>query len=212
MVKLVNSANRARYQSALDDMHRDRKKVFVDWLKWNVPVVGDKEIDQYDTPEAIYLLSLDPETGAHLASLRLLPCSGPTLMAEHFADMVENPVPNDDTAWEMTRLCAAPGEKDKLKQWNARKDITVAAVEFALMRGISQLIFVTHSTWVPTILSIGWDIELLGLPRKDGQTNDDIAAMRVHVTPDTLKLLRGNWGVTEALLEIDEDVAATAVA
>jgi N-acyl-L-homoserine lactone synthetase len=208
MIKFVDVTNRGQYKNLIDQMHRDRKRVFVDWLKWNVPVVGDMEIDQYDTDDAVYLLDIDPETQTHIASIRLLPCSSPTLMAEHFSDMVQSPVPNDATAWEMTRLCANPDIKDKLVQWNGRKHITVAAVEFALMRGIKQLIFVTHSTWVPTILSVGWDIELLGLPRKDG--NDSIAAMRINITPDTLTLVRRNWGVTEQLLSFEEGAAAVA--
>lgn len=189
-------------------MHRDRKRVFVDWLKWDVPVVDDMEIDQYDTDEAVYLLEVDAVDGSHIASIRLLPCSAPTLMAEHFADMVQNPIPKDDTAWEMTRLCANPRIKDKLVQWNGRKNITIAAIEFALMRDIRQLIFVTHSTWVPTILSVGWDIELLGLPRRDG--SESIAAMRINVTPDTLRLVRRNWGVKEQLLTVEEDIAKVA--
>jgi N-acyl-L-homoserine lactone synthetase len=206
MIKFVTSANRLKHKDLLDEMHRDRKRVFVDWLKWDVPVVGDMEIDQYDTDDAIYLIDADPETGEHIASIRLLPCSVPTLMAEHFADMVESPVPSDDSAWEMTRLCANPRIKDKLVQWTGRKNITVAAVEFALQRGIRQLIFVTHTSWVPTLLSVGWDIELLGLPRKDG--NETIAAMRINVNDDTLKLIRRNWGVTEPLLAIERDVVA----
>jgi len=210
MIKFVNVNNRANYKHLLDQMHRDRKRVFVDWLKWDVPVVDDMEVDQYDTDDAVYLLSVDPATGEHVASIRLLPCSVPTLMAEHFADMVQSPVPNDDSAWEMTRLCANPAIKDKLVQWTGRKNITVAAVEFALMRGIEQLIFVTHSSWVPTILSVGWDIELLGLPRKDG--TESIAAMRIRITPDTLALIRRNWGVTEPLLEFDKDETIAAVA
>jgi N-acyl-L-homoserine lactone synthetase len=206
MIKFVTAANRDQNRGLLDQMHRDRKRVFVDWLKWDVPVVGDMEIDQYDTDDAVYLLDVDPDTGTHIASIRLLPCSVPTLMAEHFADMVQSPVPNDDSAWEMTRLCANPDIKDKLVQWTGRKNITVAAIEFALMRGIKQLIFVTHASWVPTILSVGWDIELLGLPRKDG--NESIAAMRINVTEDTLRLIRRNWGVSEPLLVLDDDTIA----
>ena len=180
MIKFVTNKNRHLYKDLLDQMHRDRKLVFVDWLKWDVPVVDGREVDQYDTVDAIYLIDADPETGAHIASLRLLPCSVPTLMAEHFADMVESPVANDDSVWEMTRLCANPAIEDKLVQWTGRKNVTIAAVEFALMRDIRQLIFVTHTSWVPTLLSVGWDIELLGLPRKDG--DDTIAAMRINIT------------------------------
>lgn len=208
MIKLVSSKNRSQHKALLEQMHRDRKRVFVDWLKWDIPVVGDMEIDQYDTDDAVYIIDVDPATGDHVASIRLLPCSVPTLMAEHFADMVQSPVPADHSAWEMTRLCANPLIKDKLMQWTGRKNITVAAIEFALMHGIQQLIFVTHSSWVPTILSVGWDIELLGLPRKDG--TESIAAMRINVTPETLSLIRRNWGVTESLLPAEEALAAVA--
>lgn len=207
MIKFITARNRSQYRALIDQMHQDRKRVFVDWLKWDIPVVGDKEIDQYDTDDAIYIIDVDAE-GNHVASIRLLPCSVPTLMAEHFSDMVQSPVPADDTAWEMTRLCANPNVKDKLAQWTGRKNITVAAIEFALMRNIKQLIFVTHSSWVPTILSVGWDIELLGLPRKDG--TESIAAMRINVTPETLTLIRRNWGVKESLLPAEETLSAVA--
>ena len=46
-------------------MHRDRKKIFVDALKWDVPVVdGQYEIDQFDTDDAIYLLASMPQRSA----------------------------------------------------------------------------------------------------------------------------------------------------
>lgn len=208
MIKLVSVKNRAQHKELLAEMHRDRKRVFVDWLKWDVPVIDDMEIDQYDTDDAVYLLDVDPATGQHIASIRLLPCSAATLMAEHFADMVQSPVPNDASAWEMTRLCANPAIKDKLVQWTGRKNVTIAAIEFALMRDIRQMIFVTHSSWVPTILSVGWDIELLGLPRNDG--TESLAALRINITPDTLTLVRRNWGVSESLLSIEEGIAAVA--
>ena len=196
MIKFITARNRSQYRALIDQMHQDRKRVFVDWLKWDIPVVGDKEIDQYDTDDAIYIIDVDAE-GNHVASIRLLPCSVPTLMAEHFSDMVQSPVPADDTAWEMTRLCANPNVKDKLAQWTGRKNITVAAIEFALMRDIKQLIFVTHSSWVPTILSV-----------KDG--TESIAAMRINVTPETLTLIRRNWGVKESLLPAEETLSAVA--
>lgn len=208
MIKFITAKNRFQHKALLDEMHRDRKRVFVDWLKWDIPVDGDMEIDQYDTGDAIYLVSVDPDTGTHIASIRLLPCSVPTLMGEHFADMLNSPVPSNDSTWEMTRLCANPDIEDKLVQWTGRKNVTAAAVEFALLRGVEQLIFVTHASWVPTILSVGWDVELLGLPRQEG--GESIAAMRIKIKPETLRLLRRNWGVTGPLLEIDEDIAKVA--
>lgn len=63
MVNLVTSYNRSKFRTPLEAMHRDRKKVFVDALKWDIPVVdGQYEIDQFDTDAAIYLVALDQLT------------------------------------------------------------------------------------------------------------------------------------------------------
>ena len=43
MIKFVTNKNRHLYKDLLDQMHRDRKLVFVDWLKWDVPVVDGRE-------------------------------------------------------------------------------------------------------------------------------------------------------------------------
>ena len=53
MIKFITAKNKSQYRALIDQMHQDRKRVFVDWLKWDIPVVGDKEIDQYDTDDAI---------------------------------------------------------------------------------------------------------------------------------------------------------------
>src|SRR3546814_6432495 len=54
-------------------MFAARKEVFVDLLKWDLPVLdGRFEIDQFDTPAAHYLILAD-EWGRHRASARLLP-------------------------------------------------------------------------------------------------------------------------------------------
>ena len=45
-------------------MFEARKRVFVDLLKWDVPVLDDAyEIDQFDTPDASYLV---PVSYTHL--------------------------------------------------------------------------------------------------------------------------------------------------
>ena len=60
---------------ALRAMFEARKQVFVDLLKWDVPVLGGRfEVDQFDDEHAAYLVLSDDE-GRHLASARLLPWS-----------------------------------------------------------------------------------------------------------------------------------------
>ena len=54
------------------DIVEARKRVFVDLLKWGVPVLdGTWELDQFDNEEAIYIVIADAG-GRHLGSARLL--------------------------------------------------------------------------------------------------------------------------------------------
>ena len=58
-------------------MFEDRKSVFVDLLKWDVPVLdGRFELDQFDDEHATYIIVAD-ESGDHLGSARLLPTDAP---------------------------------------------------------------------------------------------------------------------------------------
>ena len=70
MLHIRQAPLRPSEDSALRAMFAARKSVFVDLLKWDVPVVdGTFEIDQFDDRHATYLV-LDDGQGEHLASTR----------------------------------------------------------------------------------------------------------------------------------------------
>lgn len=202
MVSVVTAANRDIFEPLLEHMHRDRKRVFVDWLKWDVPVVdGQFEIDEFDTEDAVYLIDADPATGEHRGSLRLLPTTRPHLLGAIFPDLCATGAPNGPTVWEITRLCTSPSLADREAARGARRRICIAMVEFALLYGLERLVFVTHAGWVPQIVAVGWDIEPLGLPQVVG--HEMIAAFVINITPATLSLLRHDWGFARPLLRHD---------
>ncbi|MDB5426995.1 MAG: putative autoinducer synthesis protein [Phenylobacterium sp.] len=185
MIQLIEAADRAAFESQLAEMYRERKRVFVDRLGWEVPVVaGEFEIDQFDTDRAVYVLALDPG-GAQLGSARLLPSTGPTLLSEVFPHLCERGVPEGDDVWEITRMCTHPGIADaKL----VRQKLMVGMVEFALLNGIRRFTLVSHIPYLSALLAIGWDCEPLGLPQE--HAGQMVGALVVNVTPDTLSLLR----------------------
>jgi N-acyl-L-homoserine lactone synthetase len=49
LVELVTTKNREAHERLLDSMFEDRKAVFVDLLKWNVPHDGRCERDELTT-------------------------------------------------------------------------------------------------------------------------------------------------------------------
>jgi N-acyl-L-homoserine lactone synthetase len=205
MVNLVTSFNRSKFRAPLEAMHRDRKKIFVDTLKWDVPVVdGQYEIDQFDTDAAIYLVALAPETQRHLGSVRLLPTTGPHLLSEVFPFLCDKGVPIGDDIWEITRLCTAPA-KD-IEPRLIRRRLATAMCEFGLLYGISRYTCVTHVQYLSNLLAVGWECELLGEPRQVDR--DVVGALSISITPATLQLFREKLGSRTPVLQLDAFAAA----
>ena len=70
MLSVIDHSNRAHEHQLLRAMFEARKRVFIDLLKWDLPVLADRfEIDHFDDPHATYLIVGDQE-GGHLASAR----------------------------------------------------------------------------------------------------------------------------------------------
>ena len=93
MLLVVGQENRNREHVALRSMFAARKRIFVDLLKWDLPVLAGRfEVDQFDDPHATYLIVTDKD-GGHLASARLLPTTRPALLDGLFPHLVAGPVP-----------------------------------------------------------------------------------------------------------------------
>ena len=207
MATVINELNRHRFAVPLREMHADRKTVFVDQLKWQLPVVDDAyEIDDYDRDDTIYLVVQDAATGGHLGSVRLLPTAGPHLLGDKFAFLCDGGVaPSGDDIFEITRMVTRPGLTRDVAQ-RVREQLSVAIVEFALQSGISRYTMMTHMAFLSAVLAVGWDCEPLGLPATvDG---DQIGALLLTITPATLILLRDKWNFAGPVLRPDDKESA----
>ncbi|WP_342250298.1 acyl-homoserine-lactone synthase [Sphingomonas sp. OTU376] len=176
----------------LDNMHRDRKRVFVDMRRWNVPVVAEEfERDQFDTRHAIYLVSAGPD-GAHQGSFRLLPTEQPHLMGELFTELCDGPVPAGPDVAEITRGCLSPSLR-AAERLRVRNSLISAAMRFALANGYTWFTGVADSGWLTQLLSMGWTCELLGTPKMiEGVST---GAIRIPINADTISQLKqaGTW-------------------
>ena len=162
MVYAISHANRFQFGHELDTMFRDRKRVFVDRLKWNVPVVdGVYEKDQFDTEDATYIVCADPQSGDHQASLRLIPSLKPHMLRDVFHTLCEDGVPIGPDIWEMTRICLSPSlARGEARQAFGR--IWLGALEFGIDQGVAVMTGLTHGPMFSNILAAGIDIEPLG--------------------------------------------------
>ncbi len=203
MVKLITSANKDRFAPLLDGMFRDRKRVFVDRLKWDIPVIdGIYERDQYDTAESAYLVVDDPETGEHRGSVRLRPTTGPHMLQDIFPELCEGEVPVGPDVWEATRLCTNPDLKD-VDPRSVRRLIFLATFEFALLYGATRVTILTHMEYLQKLLAFGWECRPLGLPKE--YYGQKLGAMEFGVTPTSLQVMRAmfNKGNRTPVLEIE---------
>ncbi|HWH21971.1 MAG TPA: acyl-homoserine-lactone synthase [Allosphingosinicella sp.] len=201
MIRLVNARNIPDHTPLLRAMHEDRKRVFVDLLKWDIPHDGEIEADQFDGAGAEYLILQDKATGAHLASLRLLRTERPHLMSEVFADLCAGGVPCGPDIREITRFCVAPRGRASERRL-ARNMLVRAMVEYGLLTGIRSFTAACDIGFLSEVLSAGWDCRPLGPPRGDGRSL--VGALRIDIGPSTLAMLVGSWSCDPVELRLAE--------
>jgi len=182
MLKVVNQHNRAREHIALRSMFAARKQVFVDLLKWDLPVLADRfEVDQFDGPHATYLIVANAE-GEHLASARLLPTTRPAILDALFPHLVAGPVPQGKGIAEITRFCLSRDVNAAMRR-TARDQLLAGLVDHALENAIRSYTGVAELGWFRQIQRFGWDCRSLGEPRIDGGRL--LTALRIEIDAAT---------------------------
>ena len=81
MIVVIEPHNTAEYSNLMDEMFRLRARVFRDRLGWDVRVADGQERDKYDDEGPVYLIYADDEGRKVKGCLRLLPTTGPTVLA-----------------------------------------------------------------------------------------------------------------------------------
>lgn len=187
MIHVIDHHLAAASQPLLQSMFADRKRLFVDLFRWDIPVVdGEYEIDQFDNAHAVYVIAADAD-GAHEASVRLFPSTRPHMLGTLFPHLCSFGVPVGATTWESTRLCL-PQRHGAERRRELRNLLISAMVDVALERGIERYTGVIPDPFRKEILAMGWQAEALGpAVRIPG---GPIGAFLIHVRPDTPDRLR----------------------
>ena len=187
MVYLVSNLPAASESTILRSMFMARKRVFVDLLRWDVPVLGGLyELDQFDTPDAAYIV-LTGQDGSHRASARLLRSDRPHILGSLYRDLCEGPLPSGPSIREITRFCLEPrlGARERR---TAREELVAALVAFALAHRITHYTGVAQGPWLEQILEFGWRCTRLGQMRKIGSSR--LGALLIEIGDETPELLR----------------------
>ena len=173
----------------LKAMFEDRKSVFVDLLKWDVPVLdGRFEIDQFDDGHATYIIIANEE-GDHLGSARLLPTTRPHILGSLFGQLCAAPPPTGPAVAEITRFCLSR-RQNAADRRRTRNQLVTALAWHALENGIRSYTGVAELAWLQQILAFGWDCRPLGVPAR--LECGMIGALAIEIRPDTPELLAAN--------------------
>lgn len=130
------------------EVARYRHKVFVETLGWDLKTRNGEELDQFDRPDTVYVVSQDDE-GQVNGCARLLPTTGAYLLGEVFPELMDGqPVPASSEVWELSRFASVDFNNrtsSALAQFSS--EVTMAllksAAEHAASLGARRLITVS---------------------------------------------------------------------
>lgn len=192
MIHCLSKPSAAVQHTVLRKMFEARKRIFIDLLRWDLPVLADRyEVDSFDNEDATYLVLAD-EHGSHRASARLLPTTGPHILDTLFPQLCDDSIPRGPTTLEITRFCLERRSRATERR-QARDELIHGLVTFALENGIERFTGVAEKPWLSQILSFGWHCQPLGRTKLVGGRM--LGAMLIEIDENTPTLLdRG--GVT----------------
>jgi acyl-homoserine lactone synthase len=204
MIRYYSRANLKTEPALLRTMHEDRKRVFVDTLRWQLANDGQQETDEFDDENAVYLASKD-KSGSHLVSVRLLDTQRPHILGSLFSDLCDVEPPRGSGVKEITRYIASPRAKAS-ERLVARNMMARGLIEYAHLTGVALYTAVCDLSFLNQILAAGWRCDPLGMPRPVGHSV--IGAFCIHVEADTIEKMSRSWRYPRQALNVPRYLAA----
>jgi N-acyl-L-homoserine lactone synthetase len=202
MIRLVQGSQRARFPHEIDQMHRLRAQVFYERLGWDVKVRHSREIDQFDSLDPLYLLSLD-DRGHVQGSLRLLPTTGPHMLADVFSALLPvGQTVRSATVWESSRFSVAQSavaERSSNLLNRVTGELLLGIVEVGMMAGLTEVVSVYDLCFSRILKRAKCYAEPIGAPARIGKVTAFAGLFEISET--MIENLRQASGIKESVLE-----------
>lgn len=179
MIKFLTGTDLWRHPALASSMFFDRNRQFAQRLRWDVLVDDDGfEIDAYDVLNPVYMIVKNPD-GSHAGSMRLMPMTGRTMLADHFAKNLNDlkSLQTDDI-WECTRFCISPGAD--------------SSVVYTLLASAG---FLMKTYGIASLLAV-FDSPMLRKYRQSGVSPEVLCSSKATGT----KIMVGRWNYADNLL------------
>jgi acyl homoserine lactone synthase len=209
MIRLIPGAQAASFAQEIDAMFRCRAQTFHERLGWEVVVRNGYERDEFDDQNPLYVVSVDPETGQYLGSLRLLPTTGPNMLRDVFPYLLDDgQVVESALIWEASRICALPHDAQPERargQASVFAELLVGIGDVALRAGLTQIVAVFDARIFRMLKAAGCNPQIIGKPRRIGDTMS--YAGLFDMGEAFQRAVRNGLGIEGSVLERETEVS-----
>ena len=211
MIHVVNARNAHLYTDQLLEMHRWRRIQCIDKNGWRdlIEVEGG-EYDDYDGPDAVYLLGLNPQ-GQVEVGMRCHPTEPRCMLADKYPHLIapgEAPKKGPDV-WEISRLFTTDIYRGR-KQGRGERvfEVYVAAMEVALAAGVDAAGRHARHGAVRQRLASPIEFRLVGLPQP--YAFGVMAGVEIPLSPPLLQQMREAIGAQAPVAYVADDIEVNA--
>jgi acyl homoserine lactone synthase len=115
-----------------------------------------EEHDAYDDCNPLYVIWEEPD-GTHGGSMRFLPTTGPTMLNDHFRDLLAGKPLRNPRIWECTRFCLSRNAAPRVSA-----ALMLGGGEIGLSNGLTHSVGVFDARMTRIYSRLGWPPEVIG--------------------------------------------------
>jgi acyl-homoserine lactone synthase len=169
MIFVLEGSQRRQLGYYFEQMFSLRHRIFIRELGWNLPrSAADREIDEYDVDEAVYLLDIT-DNGALQGTVRLTPSVSCSLVADYFSHLVESDVPpRSPLVYEATRYIFLPLSRRADENRASKARLLAGMVEWCFAKKLTHLQCIVDMNTFPAWVELVPQTVPLGLPHPYG--------------------------------------------
>lgn len=189
MIEVIQAGQSGKAKSIIE-MHKVRKLIFKDRMGWDIDISdGELEIDDYDLPETVYILSRD-EVGRIAGVWRMLPTTSPSMIRNIWPEFLKTlPIKIGNDTWELSRFGVHTYNDSAKHHMNNVSKITaeliVGLLKICTMTGIENVYTMYNHQIARSVGRIGFAAEeisdemlVCGIPSVMGRVKTDINALK----------------------------------
>lgn len=187
MLIVAHANEKKTYSDIFDQMYSLRARQFSQRRGWRVDVKRGLEIDRFDELNPLYICVVDADDKL-LASLRLLPTTGPHMLADVFPEVMgEAGIVKHPLIWESSRFCV---------DTEASRKFGTNGINMITRQILAGLFTTASNAGMQNIISV-YDIFVERILKRAGCSFDRLGPI---VKYDDLKTVGGLFEVSPAVI------------